>query len=81
MLKRGQKKAKPSDCLKARIKPNFVCGIAIHLSQKTSKLQEHKKFSSEIRINLAWYCTRALIFVEFLWFVKLHTLGEIAHFG
>jgi len=27
-------------CLKARKKPNFICGIAILLSQKPSKLEE-----------------------------------------
>jgi len=32
-----------NDCLKAKKKPNFICGIAIPLSQKTSKLQEYQK--------------------------------------
>jgi len=31
-----------TDCLKARKKPNFICCIAIPLSQKISKLQEYQ---------------------------------------
>jgi len=32
-----------TDCLKARKKPNFICGIAFPFPQKASKLQEYEK--------------------------------------
>jgi len=44
--KKGQ-----TDCLKVRKKPNFICSIAIPLSQKTSKLQEYQIFFFEIKIK------------------------------
>jgi len=64
--KKRPKKAKPT-----------VCGIAIPLSQKTSKLQEYQIFSSNLRLILAWHCTGALMSPDFSWFVKLHTLGKM----
>jgi len=71
--KKGQ-----TDCLKARKKPNFICGIAIPLSQKHLNYKNIKKnFSSKLRLNLAWHCTGALIFPDFSWFVILHTLGKM----
>jgi len=49
-----------TECLKARKKPNCICGIVIPLSQKTFKLQEYQKcFSSKLRLSLAWHCTGA----------------------
>jgi len=36
-----------------------------------------KSFSSKLRLNLAWHCTGALIFLDFSWFVKLHTFGKM----
>jgi len=76
MLKRPEKGQ--TDWLKARKKPNFICVIAIPLSQKTSKLQAYqRKFSSKLRLNLAWHYTRPLIFLDFSCFVKMHTLGTI----
>ena len=46
---------------------------------KTSKLQAyHNNFSSKLRLNLAWVCTGALIFLDISWFVKLYTLGKVA---
>jgi len=66
-----------TDCLKARKTPSFMCGIAIPLSQKTQITSISKFFSSKLRLNLAWHCTEALIFLDFSWFVKLHTLRTI----
>jgi len=52
-----------TDYSKARKKPNCICGIANPLSQKISNLQEYeKKYSSKLRLNLAWRCTEALTF-------------------
>jgi len=59
-------------CLKARKKPHFICGIAIPLSQKAHKLQAYPIFSSKLRLNIAWRCTGALIFLDF-------SVCEIAH--
>jgi len=36
-----------------------------------------KKFSSKSRLNLAWNYTRVLIFPDFSWFLKFHTLGKM----
>jgi len=69
-----------TDCLKARKKPNFICGIAILLSQKIYELQEYQKnFLQNQGLNFAWHCTGALmlIFPDFSWFVKLHSLGKM----
>jgi len=66
-----------TDCLKARKEPNFVCGVTIPLSQKTSELQEyHSNFSSKIILTFAWHCTGAhyWCFSDFSWFVRLHTM-------
>jgi len=72
--KKRQEKGQ-TDCLKARKKPNFICGIAISLSQKHLNYKNIKKFSSKLGLNLDWHCSGALIFPDFSWFVKLHTLG------
>jgi len=55
MQKRGQKKAKPT-VWRPEKKPNFICGVAIPLSQKTSKLQENNFFFEiKIKSSLALY--------------------------
>jgi len=76
MQKRGQKKAKPT-VKRPEKKPNFICGIAIPLSQKHLNYKNIKNFSSTLRSNLAWHCSGALIFPDFSWFVKFHTLGHM----
>jgi len=65
MLKRGQNKNK----LHLRYCHCFVT--------KISELQEYKKNSSKLRLNLAWHCTGALIFLDFSWFVKLQSSGKM----
>ena len=62
-----------TDCLKARKKPNFICSLAIPLSQKTSKLQEHQNFLLEIKNKscLALYWS-----TDLFWLFMVH---EIAH--
>jgi len=65
-------------CLKARKKPNFICGIAIPLKQNTCPVNyKNKKKISKLNINLSWHCVGALIFPDFSCFVKLHTLGKM----
>ena len=63
MQKRGQKK------------PNFICGIAIPLSQKTSKSQEYQKILFEIKIKsclvLRWSTDLPWLFM----------VCEIAYYG
>jgi len=84
MQKRGQKR--PSRLFKRpEKKPNFICSIAIPLSQKTSKLQEHQKFLFEIKIKsclaLYWNTDLPTSFFphipDFSWFVKLHTFVKM----
>ena len=55
-------------------KSNFICSIAIPLSQKTSKSQEHQNFLFEIKIKscLALYWSTYLPW--------LFMVCEIAHF-
>ena len=74
MQKRGQKKGQ-TDCLKVRKKPNFICSIAIPLSQKTSKLQEYQNFFFEIKIKS---CLSLYWNTDLPW---LFMVREIAHFG
>jgi len=64
-----------SDCLKSRKKPIFICGIAIVLSQKISKLREYQKHFFKIKFKscLALYWSTDL--------PCLFMICEFAQFG
>jgi len=64
-------------CLKAKKRQTLFEVLPFLCRKKTSTLQEYQIFSSKLRLNFAWHCTGALIFPEFSWFVKLHTLGKM----
>ena len=66
MVKRSQEKAEPTVWRPVE-KPNFICGIAIPLSQK------HLNYKNKLRWNFASHCVGAPIFPDFPWFVKLHS--------
>jgi len=57
VLKRPEKGQ--NDCLKARKRPNCICGITMLLPQKTFKSQEYQKSYLKLRLSLAWHCTGA----------------------
>jgi len=73
MLKRPEKDQ--TDCLKAKNNPNFVCGIAIPLSQKNVIYKDIKNIFFQIRIKsrLALYWS-----TDLPW---LFVVCEITHFG
>jgi len=70
--KRDQKKAKPTV-----EKPTLFAVLPFLCHKKYLNNKNIKFFSSKLGLNLAWHCTGALIFSDFSWFVKLHTLGTM----
>ena len=63
-----------NNLLKARKKPNFICGIALPLLQRNIWItRNNNKFFSKLRLSLFSHCIEAHYWYvsEFLWFVTV----------